>query len=347
MRIGIYTHYAHCDEAYLCLRLADFLRGQDVECSIYSDSSPSKLGVSFDNSVLHKQKCRYTDWAKQQTAIIWTHPPPLATLNYAKRQGVRTLIVPMWQELERPFRKVMQSADHVVALTTECRELFTVVYKLKNVTLIPFDAGLPIIKKAKLVTDHGVSVFLPWFDRNAKCSNSEFLGLLRYLLERMTDISLTVAISSCRFSPAIAKFFSRLSVKTGGRIKLVRNVAVLRRPALYTAHDLTIYPAECDNYGLCGLTSINCGTPVLSFNLSPQADFLYPDSNGVLVKTKIDYDENGVPHASADYELFLTTLQNLVAEPRQIDNLNKRVNYNLTARKKSFVLGWQTLLRLV
>jgi len=347
MRIGIYTHYAHCDEAYFALRLAGFLRTQGADCTLYSNTQPAKLKTEYDRSVVHKKKCSFTQWAKTCQIIIWTHPPKLDTLNYTKRVGVRTIIVPMWQELERPFKKVMNRADHVIAMNAEARELFAKIYKLKNVTFIPFDVGLPAIKKTKAINSRQIKIFLPWFDRNARCAHSQFLGLLGYLLERMPDAQLTVAITSSRFAPSIAKFFQTLGRKTHGRVKLVRNVQLSKRPAMYTAHDLTLFPAECDNYGLCSLTSISCGTPVLSFALSPQIDFVYQDANGVLVKTRVDYDDNGVPHAAPDYEKLVTVLQTMIAEPGHIDNLNKRVNYNLSTRSKSFELGWRTILRLV
>lgn len=347
MRIGIYTHYAHCDEAYFAIRLADFLRTQGVECSLYSDVAPSKMYTHYDRTVVHKKKKSFTDWAKTCHTIVWTHPPKIDTLNFVRRADIRAIIVPMWQELVRPFRKVMQRADHVIALNSEARELFVKVYKFKNVTYIPFDSGLPTTKKTKPVDSKRVNIFLPWFDRNARCANGQFLNLLGYVIERMPDAQLTIAISSSRFAPSVAKFFQTLGRKTAGRVKLLRNVPLSKRPALYTAHDLTLFPAECDNYGVCSLMSLSCGTPVLSFALSPQIDFVYQDANGVLIKTRVDYDENGVPHAAPEYEKLITTLQAFVADSSLLDNLNRRVNYNLAARRKSFELGWQTLLKIV
>jgi glycosyltransferase involved in cell wall biosynthesis len=346
MRVGIYTHYAHCDQAYFCIRLVDFLRSRGVDFDIYADNQPGKLRIPYDSAVSYKSVMKFTDWAKKQSTIVWTHVPKLEQINYANRLGKNTILVPMWQELMPPFRKAMQRARIVVALCSEAQELFHDVYNVKTTALIPYDAGLPVTKKETPVNGRNIRIFMPWFDRNAKCSNSDFLGMLSYLFERMPDASLTVAITSSRFSPAIAKFFQTLGQKTGGRVTLLRNVPLAKRAALYADHDLTLYPAECDNYGLCSMTSINCGTPVLSFAVSPQTDFVYQDSNGVLVRTKIDYDENGVAHAIPDYEAYIDTLQTLIAEPWHIDNLNKRINYNLASRRKLFEHGWQTLLQI-
>lgn len=347
MSVGIYTHYAQCDQTYLAIRLAELLRSQGVDFSIYADNQPSKLKLSYDNQVVYKNKQRYSDWVKNHSAVVWTHVPKIEQINLAKRRGVLTVLAPMWQELVQPFRKAARQADHVIVMSTESRELFHGVYKFRNVSLIPFDAGLPPTKKDTPVNPRKVKLFLPWFDKNARCSQNSFLDQLAYLLLHMSEMHLTVAISSSKFSPAIAKFFQRLNRKTEGRLILQRNIPVSARPAIYAAHDLTIFPAECDNYGLCNLTSICCGTPVLTLAVSPQTDFVYHDANGVLVKTKVDYDENGAPHASADYELFAEAIQTLVAEPKHIDRMNKKINYNLNARRKSFELGWQTILRLV
>jgi hypothetical protein len=346
MSIGIYTHYAQCDQTYFAIRLANFLRDIGEPFSIYSDSAPAKLKTVYDNRIQHRKKIKYTEWAKKQNVIIWTHVPKVEQITFAKRHNVVTIVVPMWQDLLAPFRKTIKNADHVVAMSTDCRDLYSGIYKFRNVSMIPFDTGLPITKKESRVDIRKIKVFLPWFDRNARCTQVDFLTYLSYLVSRMEELHLTVGISSSKFAPAVAKFFQRLGAKTG-RVNVLRDVKVDARPAVYAAHDLTIFPAECDNYGFCNLTSITCGTPVLTLAVAPQTDFVYPDSNGIAVKTEVDYDENGVPHANPDYELYTSTLQTLVAEPHHIDSMNKKVNYNLNSRRKSFEVGWQALLRLV
>jgi glycosyltransferase involved in cell wall biosynthesis len=346
MSVGIYTHYARCDEAYLALRLAEFLRGVDEPFELFSDTPPARLGSGYDSRIKHRGKVKFTEWARTKRVILWTGVPAIEQLNYAKRHGIKTIVAPMWQELELPFRRSLRAADVVVSFSMECRELYRNIYKFKNSTLIPFDPGIPASKKEKPVDHKKIKIFLPWFDRNARCTHVEFIAEMEVLLRAMPEIHLTVGISSSKFSPAVGKFLRSLGEKTG-RVNLLRNVAFLARPEIYAQNDLTIFPAECDNYGFCGLTSIACGTPIVSFGVSPQTDFIYPSSNGVLVKAQIDYDENGVPHANPDYSRFFEAVQALVAEPKYIETMNARVNYNLSARKKAFELGWHELFGLV
>ncbi len=347
MRVGIYTHYARCDQTYFSLRLADFLSANNVEFSIYSDSPPAKLRVAYDNVVKHKKKIKYTDCAKDCSAIIWTHVPKIEQINCAKRRGSTTILVPMWQDLVPPFKKVIRQADHLVAMSAECRELFQSIYKFKHTTFIPYDAGFPAIKKDGEFTGRKIRLLLPWFDRNARCTQPEFLQQLQEILLRMPEAQLTVVIASSQFAPAIAKFFQALGRRTNGRVKLLRNVDVNARPALFTSHDLTIFPAECDNFGYTNILSINCGTPVLTFAVSPQIDLIAPKMNGVLVRTKIDYDENGVPHAAPNYAHYAEALQALIAEPKYINAMNKNITHNFAARRRAFEFGWQSLLRIV
>lgn len=346
MSIGIYTHYANCDQSYFAVRLANFLRDRGFDFSIYADNQPAKIKSGYDNIVVYRDKQKFTQWAKNQSVVVWTHVPRIEQINYVKRNGGLTVLVPMWQEMTSPFKKATRQADHLIALSTECRELWHAVYKFRNVTLIPFDAGLPVMKKDGPINHRKIKLLLPWFDRNARCTQSSFLDSVAYLITMMPEAELTVCISSSKFSPAVAKFFQRLGNRTG-RVTLKRGIEFNARPNVFAAHDLTVFPAECDNFGMCSLMSINCGTPVLSFAVSPQTDFVYPDANGVLVKTKIDFDENGVPHAAPDYDKYASALQTLIAEPWHIDNMNKKVNYNLNSRRKAFELGWQTVLRLV
>lgn len=346
MRVGIYTHYAHCDQAYVCVRLVDFLRSRGVEFDIYADNIPGKLKIPYDSAVTCKRNIKFTDWAKKQTAIIWTQIPKIEQINYVNRLNKLTVLVPMWQDLISPYKKVMRRADFLVAMTVECSELYSDIYNVRNTVYVPYDAGLPFTRKDKSVNPKNVRVFLPWFDRNAKCANSDFLTATAHLIHMMPELHLTVAITSSRFSPSVAKFFQTLGLKNNGRVRLVRNVAVSKRAAMYGDHDLTLFPAECDNYGFCGLTSINCGTPVLSFAVSPQVDYIFPNENGILVRTKSDYDENGVPHAVPAYDELIDMLQHLVAEPNHIDFFNRKVNYNLLPRRKAFELGWSKILNI-
>ena len=347
MCVGIYTHYAHCDQAYLAVRLVEVLRAIGEPFDIYSDNSPGKLRLPYDRIVKYKGTIKFTDWARRRTAIVWTHVPRIEQIDYARRRGILTILAPMWQELVPPFKKALRRADKVVVMSSEARDLFLEVFKLNNVVTIPYDVGLPLTRKDSQVDPRNVRLFLPWFDRNARCASSTFLGVLGFLLERMPEARLTVAVNSSRFGPAVAKFFTRLGDRTNGRVRLLRGVPLVKRVALFANSDLTVWPGECDNFGLCGLTSLSAGTPVISLALSPQTDYLHQDVNAALVKTKVDYDDNGVPHARPDYENFSAALQEMIAEPYHINQMQKKVSYNLLARKDAFERGWLQLLNLV
>ena len=345
MTVGIYTRYTHCDENYLALRLADFLQASGANFSIYSRRPPAKLGLSFDHAVTHSRRLLFTLWARRHSTIVWTHVPSHQQVAWTRKQGIRTVIVPMWQELQAPFRRAIRQADTVIALSKEARDLFRDVYKFKNVLFIPFDAGLPLTKKKQKVDPKKIKLFLPWFDRNARCTQSPFLAQLERLLLGMPQAELAVSISSSKFAPGIAKFFKRLNRTTAGRVTLIRGTTIRDRPILFAQNDLTIFPGECDNFGFASLTSLTLGTPVVSFAAPPQTDFIYNDLNGVLVKTELDYDENGVPHAKPDYLQFANVLQALIAEPEMIDRLNAKTSHNLLTRRRSFNLGWNLFFK--
>jgi glycosyltransferase involved in cell wall biosynthesis len=343
MRVGIYTHYAHCDQAYLAIRLTKLLRKLGIEFDIYSDDQAGKLGVACDRAVLTRDVIKFTDWAKRQRVIVWTHVPPVEQISYAKRKKIKTVIAPMWQDMVQPFKKALKTADHVVTMSSECHTLFSEIYHVRSAEYIPFDPGLPIIKKTEWVNPRKIRILLPWFDRNAKCSSGHFIASLKFLLEHMEEAHLTLAITPSQFSPSIVKFFQTVSKNCPGRLQILRGVPISKRPQLYAQHDLTLSPAECDNYGLCALTSLAMGTPVLTTAIPPQTDFLFADNNAILVPSEIDYDENGVLHALPDYDKFVYVLQEVIAEPRHIQKLNQKTNYNLNTRKQAFEMGWTNI----
>lgn len=347
MRVGIYTHYAHCDQAYFAIRLAELLGKLDIDFDIYSDNHPGKLGTRYDKLVTTRKNQTFTAWAKNKTIIVWTQVPRFEALSYCKRRGIKTILVPMWQELVKPFRKTIRAADVVVAMSAECHMLLKDIYKIKNCVLIPFSTAFSPVKKTKGVNPRKVRLLLPWFDRNAKCTGGEFIDVLRFIITHMEEAFLTVAITPSHFSPAIVKFFLTLQKRCPGRVSIIRGAPYDRRAELYAAHDLSIIPAECDNYGLCALTSITMGTPVITSAIPPQTDFLFEGANAALVAVKTDYDENGVVHALPEYEKFGFVLQQLIAEPRLITAMNHKTNYNLNTRRQHFEQGWAELIGIL
>lgn len=346
MRVGIYTHYAHCDQTYFAIRLADFLHARGIDFSIYSDNQPGKLKIPYDRAVVSRSARKYTEWAKTRNVIVWTHVPRVEQINFAKKFNCTTIIAPMWQELVTPYKKAMIAADSVVAMCTESATLFQEIFRIRHTSLIPFDTGLPITRKTTKVSAKAIKLFLPWFDRNARCATGDFLSSLIFILENMHEAHLTVGITTSKFSPAIVKFFDHAAKRCNGRIQIEKNKFVSKRASMYVNQDLTIWPGECDNFGLCPLTSITMGTPVLTLSVSPQTDFVAPETNGVLVKTRLDYDENGVVHAVPDYSKFAAVLQELVAEPKYIEELNSKTPYNLSIRRRAFEGGWAELMGL-
>jgi len=346
MRIGIYTHYAHCDQAYLAVRLADLCRQAGVEFDIYSNIEPAKLGTPYDKLVLTKQVIKFTNWVKKHNVVVWTHIPRVEQLNFADRAGVKTVLAPMWQELIPPFKKALKAADAVVTLCAEQTELFRDIYNLRTAVHIPFDPGLPVTRKTALVDPKNVRLLLPWFDRTARCTGNDFLSGLQHIVTRMPDLKLTVAITTSKFAPSIAQFFKNLNVKTDGRVVIKRGVPLKSRPVLFGAHDLTLALGECDNYGLIPLTSIYMGTPVLTTNVSPQKDIIDNGHNGLLIRTKSDYDEHGVVHALPDYSLLLAAVQDFVAEPQHIDTLSRHIGKGLPQRRRAFDAGWRQIFNI-
>ena len=161
MCVGIYTHYAHCDQAYYAVRLAELFRIVGVPFDIYSDILPARLQLSHDRAVRSREQLTFTDWVKKQQVVIWTHIPRVEQINYCQRRGIKTVLVPMWQDMVSPFRKSLRRADAVIALSSEAKELYTAVYKLKNVVYIPFDTGAPITRKDTPVTARNIRLFLP------------------------------------------------------------------------------------------------------------------------------------------------------------------------------------------
>ena len=164
MSLGICTRYQHCEATLAALRLANWAAEAGHDVSIYSTTTdPVPLDARWDTATKATCRLRFTEWAKRQTTVIWTHAPIAAQITWAKKQGIRTGIFCLWDEIRKEHVTAYREADFVLSPSRLVGEFVQKVLKVRNSIGLPWDTGEPFMQKDPRLTSDRVWVLMPLY----------------------------------------------------------------------------------------------------------------------------------------------------------------------------------------
>ncbi len=340
MQIGVYTRYFRHEATYVALRIAQWVTAHGGDVSLYSDEkNHCSVDPDWDAQVRHPP-LKFTEWAKSCTTIVWTHTPLPEQLSWCARNKKRAVLVPLWHELRSDDRRAYRGASFVVTPARAVACLLKARWGLSTCLTAPWDPGLPWTVKSGLKNKEKLRLLLPWYDHAPNVSSEPLLKLLVSLSQR-EDMSLTITYSPSRVMPSAARRLQGLTKP--GHVTLLKSVPPWQRALVYGQHDLTLWPAEAENTGLVGLSSLAMGTPVIAFAGAIASEFL-SSKNGVLVPCESRGNSLGVPRVLDDYARFEEYLRGLLAHRDHIARLQDGTMFNADSRRAIFDDCWQRVL---
>ena len=111
---------------------------------------------------------------------------------------------------------------------------------------------------------------------------------------------------------------------------------------LYGAHDLVLWPAEIEGFGLVGIESLYMGTPVIAYDMPPMSDIIIDGVNGMLVPCDTGGAPNGPMFAKPDAVQFIETAT--IAIDNRLVGMNKRTKLSRKTKRASFNKGWKKII---
>jgi hypothetical protein len=191
--IGFYAPYDWDEATYAAIRLAELARqqGQVPSYRAYGRrlAQSCSLHADWDDEVIWSRKA-LNNWIAAQRVIVWFEPRK-ALLNYAKKQGVKNILVPMLHRLEHHTFRDLKLFDMIYCPN----ELtFGILGRagLRNLVHVDWDAGLPLVQKSGFFEEgrHRVLVLPEW-----PITNEWGLALaytIRALLDAKPEVDVTV-----------------------------------------------------------------------------------------------------------------------------------------------------------
>ena len=331
---GIVSKYARHEATAVALQVAKFLESRGEDVSFFSPNHVcSEVDRQWDSRVI--TKTRFTDWAREQDIVIWTDVPDVPKVAWLHKYNIGVAVLLRWTSLQPMDREALNGCDCVICPNFPTYMLMT-RWAIPRALLIPWiGQGIPCHKPHDYTMDR-VRLFMPLWDGNPRRTEITALDILGRTMYARGKVDATVAYSSSTLASAGKRRLRKLKQVFGDRLQLLRSVHPEDRPAVYQRHDLTIWPAHCESFGLPGLTSLTAGTPVIGFNAPPMNSVLSP-AYSVKVRCKtLMRNDLGVPIAVPDYDQMDDLLYNLVADSEYLRELQHNTLPEQLERQKCF-----------
>ena len=110
---------------------------------------------------------------------------------------------------------------------------------------------------------------------------------------------------------------------------------------LYGDHDLVLWPAEIEGFGLVGIESLYMGTPVIAYDIPPISGIITDGVNGMLVPCKKS-TAGGSVYAQPDPKAFINVASEAINN--QLTELNKHVRVGRKTKRNKFNSVWKKII---
>jgi hypothetical protein len=334
--LGICTRYCYHEASQVALRIANWEKARGGEVTMFTATCCAPpVDAFWDRHIACASLVKFSRWVEKCSTVLWTHVPHREQVEWCNKRKIHTVIHPLWQELTENNKAPLRAANRVLATSQGFARMLQTRLAIKNVSVAPFDPGLPFTCKDKHLTTAGPWVLLPLYDREPQKMEGTAIEIAGRLLEARADVRLSVIYNSSTLSSRAKRRLQDFQHYFGQRVQCHRSVPFARRPMLFGHHDVTMWPAHFDSVGLTPLTSLSMGTPVVAFNSPPLQEFL-TKHNSIPVPCDARYNRVGVPQIEPDYRLYERCLQNAVINRNYLAELQQTVLHGLEHRRKSF-----------
>lgn len=289
----------------------------------------------WDEAVRRARQAPFTNWAADQDLILWTHCPHLEQLRWCNQQQLRTAIFCLWHELETNQAHAYREATFVLSPNRESAKLLQSRWRVGRSIFLPWEPGLPLVRKSNKRPPPGRRILLPLFDGVVRRIEMTSLDVLDRLLTVYQDTTLTVACSSSTLGYHAYHKLRQLICHHRDRVTIQRAVPPCKRPVLFQQHDLTFWPTQAENSGHWGLVSLSQGTPLACFGFSPLSEFV-TEENALLLRCCEDHNAMGVPVCQSNYQAFDELLLTSLKNPDYLRTLQQTVHVGLDERRATF-----------
>lgn len=341
--LAIVIRYRKHDCTLAALAVARYL---DMSARRYTlirlDWRAGSIDPAYDNKV---HQIPFGKWLPKISHVLWTIPADEFYISYLREHKVRNTLYISWDQVERYDEKALSLYTHVLVPSLIQAMQLRDTFNIRNVAVLPYDSGLPHTLKldSNGRNDGKIRLFLSLYGLQLGRVDLASFFVLSSILKDVPNLHVTVGCSK-GLAPFTKRDLIQLHKRFGPRWMNLWDCPWYEQAVQMGEHDLTIWPARWDGFGIVGSTSLAMGTPVVSWDVTPINEYLSAGRNSLLVPCDVEYNWLGMPKVKPDYEEFNRILRWLVSRPQDIAELRRHTAEKLESRRVDFRKGWDVVL---
>lgn len=345
-RLGIVSRYNQHDTTNAAIILANLAYTSGIPVSILARGACDRtVSRDWDADVVDERKtCVYT-WLRRCSRVIWTAIPDADELRIAKQMGIATHLLLNWEEITPAHGEALAEFDKIIMPYRCAGHALQRRWEIKDARgiVMPWDVSVPFTHRSVLARP-GVNAYFPLYDSQPHRTDQAVFTMMRRALDEVKDAKVTVGVGK-RWAMSSRRFIRKLRKEYPERVQVLDRPGVLERLDAFAKADITVWAPRFESFALVGLTSLCMGTPVLSWDIRPQNEYLVAWKNAVLVPCPVTENWLGVPEVTGGYTAFGETLVGVLKDKALIGKLRLATAYGLDTRRKQFIAGWRELVK--
>lgn len=344
MRIGFDIQYKPHDAVYAAMRLSDSLRSIGYETTLFSKLKRGHTyGCDWDSVVVTPDVMSYEQWLKGITHIIWPVPPDKDLIHKVGKNIVTIALAP-WDCLPAYSRKSFKLCAHTVAPSPSNAETLKKDFDLKNVSTVEWDSLIPVTRKDVGGVDTSKpKVLIPLHSsQGLRCDIDALFDVALGVNKLCPHAELSISYSPRCMSWEVVRELRHFFKKNHQIKPIIDSTTCVSSLLLYGNHDLVIWPAEIEGFGLVGIESLYMGTPVIAYDIPPISNIIVDGSNGVLVPCDKGGSTNGIVFAKPDANRFFNLAADIINHG--LADLNKNTKLGRKTKRNKFNTSWKKII---
>jgi glycosyltransferase involved in cell wall biosynthesis len=342
--LGICAPYRRSEITLAAIRLADLGRELAMDVRFLS-VGPSQKNVDY----VWDQRFRKveTDDAYRLlhgcTHLVWfIHDEDLHKKSQLVSPKARHWFIPSWHQIDTHVLRGLDGYSVVCpsrVIKSEIAERLQDDTKL-SATWCLWDSGLDAVSREGLCRNDEVAIYVPMSSRVIDECGYFVLAAVRDVLELFPEAKFTLDFG--KSWPRRARKYIKTLLKIYiDRLICHHSPSLLSQCFRMHAHDWTWLPDTRADIGIMAQRSLACGTPVITYDVSPYQEFVSDEVTGLVIQCEAFSNRVGAPIAGPNLVSIVRTMTKAITgQSELVSQCQKKIWKRESQHMKAFRLFW-------
>ena len=342
--LGICAPYRRSEITLAATRLADLGRELAMDVRFIS-IGPSQKNVdhTWDHRFRKVEKNDVYRLLYGCTHLVWfVHDKELYKKSQLVSPNARHWFIPSWHQLDTRILRGLVGYSVVCpsrVIKAEIADRLQDETQL-GATWCLWDSGLDAVNRDGLCRTDEVGIYVPMSARVIDECGYFVLAVVQDVLELFPEVRFTLDFGKS-WSRQARKHIQKLLKIYVDRLVCNYSSSLLLQCFKMHAHDWTWLPDTRADIGIMAQRSLACGTPVITYDISPYQEFVSNEVTGLVIKCELFSNRVGAPIAGPSLVSIVNTMTKAITgQSELVSQCQKKIWKRESQHMKAFRLFW-------